>query len=224
MPQLSRDGEVFVLDLGDGENRLSPGWLDEVEAALDEVTATAVPRALVLAATGKTWSQGLDLDGLAADPDGAGAYVARVQALLSRVLTLPVPVVAAVQGHCYAAGAMLALACDSIVVRADRGFFCLPEVDIRIPFTVGMSALIAARLAPAVAHEAMTTGRRYGGEQALQAGIAAAAVGEQRVLPEALERARALAGKDGATLGRIKAVLYARVVDALAEPGEVAAG
>jgi enoyl-CoA hydratase/carnithine racemase len=53
------------------------------------------------------------------------------------------------------------------VMRADRGFFCLPEVDLGLSFAPGMSALVRARLAPAVAHEAMTTGRRYGGEQAL---------------------------------------------------------
>lgn len=218
MPQLDREGAVFLLDLGDGENRLSPRWLDEVEAALDEVCAAAAPRALVTTATGKTWSQGLDLAWLAEHPGERPAYLARVQALLARVLTLPVPCVAAVQGHCYAAGAMLALAHDSVVMRADRGFFCLPEIDIGLPFTPGMSALVAARLTPATAHEAMTTGRRYGGVEALTAGVAAAAEPEDRVRPAAVERAAALAGKDPATLGQIKRVLYARVLEALTPP------
>lgn len=209
MPQLNRDGEVFILDLGADENRFHPDWVVSVTGLLDEVAAAAGPRALVTVATGKFWSNGLDLDWLGAHPDQSAAYVASVHALFARVLSLPVPGVAACQGHVFAAGAMLALAHDSRVMRADRGFFCLPEVDIAIPFTAGMAALIQARLSPASAHEAMTTGRRYGGEQALAAGIVEQAVPEQDVRPTAIERARALTGKAGPTLGAIKEQMYA---------------
>ncbi len=104
---------------------------------------------------------------------------------------------------------MLALAHDSRVMRADRGFFCLPELDISIPFTPAMAALIQSRLSPASAHEAMTTGRRYGGDQALAAGIVEQSVDEQDVRPAAVERARLLAGKAGPTLGAIKEQMYA---------------
>ena len=69
-----------------------------------------------------------------------------MHALFGKMLALPVPTVAAIQGHCFAAGAMLAVAHDFRVMRADRGFFCLPEVDIHIPFTPPMAALIQARL------------------------------------------------------------------------------
>ena len=48
-------------------------------------------------------------------------------------------------------------------MRADRGYYCFPEVDIRIPFTPGMAALIQTKLTPGAAVTAMTTGRRYGG-------------------------------------------------------------
>jgi len=75
---------------------------------------------------------------------------------------------------------MWALAHDLRVMRADRGFFCLPEVDIDLSFGRGTSELIRSRLTPAVAHEAMTTARRYGGEQALAAGIVAACQGTSR--------------------------------------------
>lgn len=125
------------------------------------------------------------------------------------------PAVAALQGHTFAAGAMLALAHDQRVMRADRGFFCLPEVDIRIPFTPGMNALIAARLTPNAAHEAMTTGRRYGGLDAATAGIVEEALEEDRLLPRAIELAAALAGKDPATLQTIKQRLYAAPLAAL---------
>ena len=182
MPDLDRDGEVFVLDLGADENRFNPEWVGAVTALLDEVVGSDGPRALVTHATGKFWSNGLDLAWLSEHPEQARPFVDGVHALLARLLSLPVPAVAACQGHVFAAGAMLALAHDARVMRSDRGFFCLPEVDIGIPFTPGMAGLIQARLAPQTAHEAMTTGRRYGGLEAAVAGIVDEAVEEARVL------------------------------------------
>lgn len=212
---LRRDGEVFLLDLGDGENRFDPAALDALEAALDEVAAATGPAALVTTATGKIWSNGLDLDWLFAHPEESGAFVSRVHRLFARVLTLPVPTVAAIQGHCFAAGAMLALAHDWRVMRADRGYFCLPEVDIQIPFTPGMGALIQARLTPDAAVDAMTTGHRYGGTHAVQAAIVQAAVPQEQVLEVALAKVRPLAAKAGPTLGTIKERMNTGVLAAL---------
>ena len=53
MPTLDRQDSIFVLDLGDGENRFHPDWLACVNAGLDEVEKADGPRALVSAATGK---------------------------------------------------------------------------------------------------------------------------------------------------------------------------
>ena len=215
MPTLDRNGDVFVLDLGDTENRFNPPWVGAVSALLDDVAAADGPRALVTTATGKFWSNGLDLDWMGSHPEQVGPFVDEVHGLFARVLSLPVPTVAACQGHVFAAGAMLALAHDFRVMRADRGFFCLPEVDISIPFTPGMGALIQARLAPQTAHEAMTTGRRYGGADAAVAGIVDEAVPEEQVLARAVERAGLLAGKAGTTLGAIKEGMYASALGLL---------
>lgn len=215
MPTLDRAGDVFVLDLGDTENRFHPDWLTAVGAALDEVEQADGARALVTTATGKFFSNGLDLEWLSTHEEERGGYVAGVQDLLARVLALPLITVAAIQGHAFAAGAMLTLSHDVRVMRADRGFWCLPEVDIHIPFTPGMSALIQGRLAPRTAHEAMTTGRRYGGAEALEAGIVDHAVGEEAVRTTALEIAGALTGKAGDTLGTIKARMYGPALEAL---------
>jgi Delta3-Delta2-enoyl-CoA isomerase len=217
MPSLERDGEVFLLNLGDTENRFTPEWVTTARELLAEVAAAPGPAALVTVADGKFWSNGLDLDWLTANLDQAEGYVADVQRLFSELLVLPVPAVAAIQGHVFAAGAMLALAHDWRTMRADRGFFCLPEVDIGIPFTVGMDAMIRAKLPVATAVEAMTTGRRYGGHDALAAGIVTAAVDEAAVTAEALQIARPLAAKAGDTLGTIKARMYADVVERLAQ-------
>ncbi|MGW5738487.1 MULTISPECIES: enoyl-CoA hydratase-related protein [Streptomyces] len=215
MPTLDRQDDVFILDLGDGENRFHPDWLIAVDAALDEVEKAEGPRALVTAATGKFFSNGLDLDWLFAHADRHQDYVTSVHGLLARVLSLPVVTVAALQGHTFAAGAMLSLAHDFRVMRADRGYWCLPEADINIPFTPGMSALIQARLTPQSAHEAMTTARRYGGHDALAAALVDHAVDEDAVRRTAVDVARSQVGKAGPTLGTIKSRMYAPALAAL---------
>lgn len=215
MPTLKRDDDVYVLDLGDGENRFHPDWLTAVHGALDEVENAPAP--LVTTASSRIFSNGLDLDWLGEHGDELAGYVASVHGLLARMLEFPVPAVAAIPGHAFAGGAMFALAHDFRVMRADRGFFCLPEVDINIPFTPGMAALIQAKLTPATAHEAMTTGRRYGGFDAAAAGLVDVAVPETDVLTTAMGLARPLAGKNPATLKAIKAQMYAGPLSALRE-------
>lgn len=229
MPYLQRDGAVFVLDLGvagraDTENRFSPDWLGEMEQALQQVLGSSGPAALVSTGTGKFYSNGLDLDWLSTHREETTDYVARIQALFATVLTLPMVTVAALNGHTFAGGAMLAVAHDAVVMRVDRGFFCLPEVDIHIPFSPGMAALLQARLPAATAHEAMTTGRRYGGKQALAAGIVQETAAEDDVLALAVARAGALTGKRGDTIGAIKSTMYAHVLAALADTAGVGLG
>jgi enoyl-CoA hydratase/carnithine racemase len=73
-----------------------------------------------------------------------------------------------------------------------------------------MSALIQLKMTHRAAHESMTTGRRYGGTDAAAAGIVDGAVAEEEVLSIAIEKARALASKDGLTLGTIKRNMYTR--------------
>ncbi|MGV9707518.1 enoyl-CoA hydratase/isomerase family protein [Streptomyces sp. NPDC003483] len=215
MVTLDRQDNVFLLDLGGGENRFHPAWIDAVNDALDRVERQEGPRALVTTATGKFYSNGLDLDWLLANVDQHRSYVLAVQELFARILSLPVVTVAALQGHTFAAGAMLSLAHDFRVMRADRGYWCLPEADIDVAFTPGMSALIQARLSLRTAHQAMLTAHRYGGAEAHTAGIVDRAVEEAEVLPAAVELARAQADKAGFTLGTIKTRLHASALATL---------
>ena len=90
MPSLDRVDDVFVLDLGDTENRFHPDWLTSVEESLDVVEQAEGPRALVTTATGKFFSNGLDLEWLGAHGEEMADYIARVQALFAHVLELPV--------------------------------------------------------------------------------------------------------------------------------------
>lgn len=211
---LGYDDKIAILDLGDDENRFSPGMLDDIDAALDDVVR-GEPQGLVTTGAGKFYSNGLDLDWLAANGDQLDWYVGRVQAVLARMLTLPVPTAAAMVGHAFGAGAMLALAHDFRAMRDDRGYFCFPEVDIRIPFTAGMAALIQAKLTPQTATAAMTTGRRFGGPDAADAGIVDVTTGEGRVTAAAAEMLRPLGGKDPGTLGAIKTTMFGRAAGVL---------
>ncbi|WCO66902.1 enoyl-CoA hydratase-related protein [Iamia majanohamensis] len=219
MTSLDRDGEVWILDLGDGDNRFDPTTVDEVGAALDQVAASEAPAALVTTASGKIWSNGLDLDHLSAAGEGWVDYVQSVQALFARLLRLPVPTVAAIQGHAFAAGAMCALAHDVRVMRADRGYICLPEVDLGMPFSDGMVALISGSLAPAALHRMAVLGERIPGPEAVALGVADAAVPLDQVRDEAVGRATALAGKAGPTLATLRRTFHGRAIDLLDPPG-----
>ena len=218
MFDLQRDGEVFVLRFDDNENRFHPDFLDGFHAALDEVEKAEGPRALVTTGTGKFYSNGLDLDWLSGHQDQFEPYLGRIHGLYARLLTLPMPTVAAINGHAFAGGAMLTLAHDVSVMRTDRGYFCLPEVDLGMSFTPGMNALIQARLTPAVAHEAMVTGRRYPAGEALAARIVHHTAAETEVRPAAVGVAAGLAGKNGATMATIRGDLYRTALAALNGP------
>jgi enoyl-CoA hydratase/carnithine racemase len=86
-----------------------------------------------------------------------------------------------------------------------------------------MARLLTARLTAATAHEAMVTGRRYGGPEAVAAGIVDEAVPAGQVLAAAAQRAGALAGKRGATVAAIKRGIYGDVVSALERGGALRA-
>jgi enoyl-CoA hydratase/carnithine racemase len=221
MPTLQHTDDVFVLDLGDGENRFTREWMAEVTQALDEVDGAVGPRALLTVASGKFWSNGLDLEWLTSHLDEAGEYVGQVHGLFVRMLSTQVPSIAVLQGHTFAAGALLALGHDVRIMRDDRGFFCLPEVDISIPFSPGMSAMIQGRLTPNTAHEDMSTGRRYGGTDALEAGIVNQALPLDELLPAATEIAHSLASKAGPTLQTIRTTMYRQAIDLMSGDTEL---
>jgi enoyl-CoA hydratase/carnithine racemase len=216
MPQLTREGAVFVLRWDDGENRFRDDSIRAWGAALDEVEAAEGPKALVTTGAGKFYSNGLDLDwALRERKDSFPEYVLEVLALLGRVLTFPCATVAACNGHAFGAGAQLLVAHDVRLMRAERGFFCMPEIDMKVYLHPGMTALLAARLPAQTVHEVIATGRRYGGGDAKAAGIVEEALPEAVLLPRALELASGLAGKAHPVMKRLKSDLYPHVLAAL---------
>jgi len=214
--ELARHGAVYVLQMRAAENRFHPDFLAALENALEEVERDDGAAALVTTGTGKFYSNGLDLESLAGKSGAEiAAYLQAVLALFARVLAFPRITVAAINGHAFAGGGMLALAHDFRVMRSDRGFFCLPESDLQLPLQPGMTALIRARLPAQTAHEAVVTGRRYGGADALARGIVDHAVGEAEVVPCAIAIAQEGSGKHAATLAALKSGLYAETLRTL---------
>lgn len=217
--RLERHGLVFLLELGEGENRLGAELLAGIDAALDEVERTEGDCALVTTARGTHFSNGYDLARLRTlSLEAQRDFVAHHERLLARLLVFPVATLAVLQGHAIGGGALLALAHDWRLMREDRGYFCLPEIDARIPFRPGMLALLRARLAPSVLRDLALSGARLGGREAAAAGVVDAALPEADLLPQALERADALARKDRRTLARMKERLYGEVAAALVRP------
>lgn len=203
--RLDLNGRVALLHLIDGENRMRTDWVAAVNAALDEVEAARA----VLVTTGerKFFSNGLDLDWLMAGADTTGFFEG-LHALFARLLTFPTATAAAINGHAFGAGLQLALAHDHRVMRVDRGYACMPEIDIGAPLTPGMNAIMRATVPAETLREMMTTGRRYGGDDAVAGRFVHVAVDEDQVLAAAIAAVEPLIGRDPATMHQIKVDLF----------------
>jgi len=217
MIECKREGAVAVVQMRSGENRFNPAFIGELMRALDEAEHADEPTALVLTGDGKFFSNGLDLAWMSGEGrDRAGEVLSGMLGIFARLLGSPIATVAALNGHAFAGGAMLALACDFRVMRTDRGFFCIPEIDLGLPLHPGMAALIQARLPKLTAHEAIVTGKRYGAEEALARGIVDYATPEVDLLPKALALAAPLAGKNRSVMQTHRRLLYGDVLKLLA--------
>ncbi len=211
MIELERVGPIWVVHLRSGENRFNDEFVGEFGAVLDEVEQAGLPTAVVTTGEGRFYSNGLDLDWLGTSED-PGGFMDGVHRLLVRILTFPAVTVAAVNGHAFAAGAMLAAAHDFSVMRSDRGYWCLPEVDLGLPLTPIMYAVVSARVPAAALHQALTTGKRYDADAAVAAGIVYDQAAEAGVLSRAIELATGLAGKDPGVIRAHKQRMYAEAI------------
>jgi Delta3-Delta2-enoyl-CoA isomerase len=191
-----------------GENRFNGEFVRALHAALDEVRDRRLP--LVLTGSGKFFSNGLDLEWLGtAASTASGAMFDRLHGVLAKLLVFPAATAAAVNGHAFGAGAMLAAAADSRVMREDRGFLCFPEVDLGLPMSPQFSALCRAKFPRSSLLRAWVSGDRYAAPEAIELGFVDDAAPEGAVVDRAVAMVRPLAGKDPATVQALKASLYA---------------
>jgi enoyl-CoA hydratase/carnithine racemase len=194
--ELQLQGPVAVITWNDGENRINRDSLAQLNEILDEIDVINGPLAVVWTGVGKFFSNGLDLDRFANKPDEFGETANSLHRIFGRLLLFPAYTVAAINGHAFAGGAMLTCTTDYRIMREDRGYWCLNEVDLGLPLTEEMAAVVLARLPAATAREAMLTARRFTAAEAFRAGIVEETAPEDEVVARAIERAVSLAGKD----------------------------
>jgi enoyl-CoA hydratase/carnithine racemase len=206
-------GAVRILRWDDGENRMNPDSMAELHAALDHLEAIEGPLGVVLTGTGKFFSNGLDLDRFAAAPDELAETAGLLHDAFARVLLFPAYTVAAINGHAFAAGAMLSACFDARVMRVDRGYWCLPEVDLGLPLSGPMTAAVSARLPAEAVQDAMLTGRRYPAEEAHALGIVTETAAADRVVAVAVQLAAEVAGKDRAVIAAHKQHLFGKAAE-----------
>lgn len=203
------DGNVAVLTMNSGENRFNLTFFEAFNQALDEIETKTQANVLVVK-TGheKIWSNGIDLEWLRPAVEQGGAEVSRkfsagLNGLLSRILTYPMICIAAINGHAFAGGAFLACAFDYRFMQTGRGFFCFPEVDIKIPFTPGLVALSKKAIPLYKLEEMEYTGKRVAAEECEAHHIIMKALPPDRLMPEVLAWAKTL-NKDRAMLKIMK--------------------
>ncbi len=135
MIKLERDGAIHVVTLDNGPNTIGPDWqarmLDVLEAVEGDCEGDA---GMVLTGEGKSFCSGLNVEVvMGLEGKVQERFFRSMLEITRRLLLLPIPTVAAVNGHAFGAGVFLALACDYRIMRADRGWFCISEVDVGVP-------------------------------------------------------------------------------------------
>jgi enoyl-CoA hydratase/carnithine racemase len=162
-----KDEAVAIVVMNNGENRTNPAFIDAMNSVLDEIEKDPALHAVVITSSDpKNWSQGFDVPWVAESlsknqHDAVRAFLAASDGLFKRILTFPMPVIAAINGHAAANGANLACACDFRFMRGDRGFFFYPEIDIDIPLMPGLMAICKKAIPRYKLEEMFLSGKRY---------------------------------------------------------------
>jgi enoyl-CoA hydratase len=168
------------LSRGDEYNRMPPAFWTEFPAALAEIDQRGDVRALVVSSTGKHFSAGMDVSaftggGVQSWDRGRAGEIARrnldrLQQVFTRIETLRMPVLAAIQGGCIGGGVDLVAACDMRYCTADA-FFCVQEINIGLAADVGTLQRLPKLIPEGLMRELAYTGRRLPAIEALERGL-----------------------------------------------------
>ncbi|KAI9454544.1 ClpP/crotonase-like domain-containing protein [Lactarius psammicola] len=164
----------------------------------------------------KFFSNGFDFPSIVNDP---AWFSTTFDPLFLYLLTFPIPTVAAINGHCFAGGAMLSLACDYRIMTdgAKRNaWMCMNEVDFGAAWPVSFAALVRAKVSTTASRRFVIEGHRFTPPEARDAGLVDEIVagGTRAVLKRAQEFAqeRAPKAREG-VWGLIKTELYRPVIE-----------
>ena len=210
MFELNRHGAVHVLTMNDGQNLMDSDFFNEFDAMLDHVeAASSTDAALVLTGAGKYFSNGLNLPVVSKLPkDELTRFGATLMRCMGRLLVFPVPTVAALNGHAFAGGAILAATCDYRTMRKDRGWICVSEVDAGVRIDPLLVEILKAKLPPQTVRTSILEAYRYSGIEASKGGWADRLASEDDLLPLAIEKGASLASKKREIFGQVKRALY----------------
>ena len=217
MIDYSKDGALHLVTMDDGQNTICPDWQQRMLDILDSVESDCGQgAALVLTGTDKFFCNGLNLERvMALPPEDMELFRRRMAEIHSRFLVLPCPTVAAINGHAFAGGAFLALSCDYRLMREDRGWFSVSEVDVGVPVPPAMMGILRDKLTANTARDALLTGKRYTADEALSAGI----VDGKAAATDLREMARGLAvelgGKEPGIFKTLKQTWFGSMAEAL---------
>jgi enoyl-CoA hydratase len=223
----------LVLNRPDAMNTMHPTFWRELDEVLTQIHKEGQARALVISSTGKHFSAGMALEAFSGaiamddqSPEGRAAIfdlLSGMQATFTKLETLRIPVIAAIQGGCIGAGVDMVTACCIRYATADA-FFCIQEINIGMVADVGTLQRLPKLVPLAVVKELAYTGRRLSAAKALSYGL----VNEVFDTPEAmlagaLQCAKEIAAKPPVAIwGTKQAIHYTRdhsVDDALKQMG-----
>ncbi|MBE1552877.1 enoyl-CoA hydratase [Mycobacterium sp. OAS707] len=161
----------ITLDSPDNRNALSTKLVNQLHQAFTDATEESGVRAVVLGHTGGTFCAGADLaEAAGRDPGDVAVDRAReLTQLLRRILKLPLPVIAAVEGHVRAGGLGLVGACD-IAVAGQASTFALTEARIGVAPSI-ISLTLLPKMTARAAGRYFLTGEKFGAAEAAEMGL-----------------------------------------------------
>ena len=218
-----RDGIArLTMNRPAARNALSRALMAALQDELDRIEADRSVRVAVLSGAGPAFCAGHDLRELRTlGRDGHAAVFAQCSALMQRIVTLRVPVIARVRGIATAAGCQLVATCD-LAVAAQSARFATPGVNIGLFCSTPMVALSRA-VGRKAAMEMLLTGEFVGADEAARLGLVNRAVPDE-ALDEAVDALAArIASRSPASVAYGKPAFYRQAEMPLASAYEFAA-